>query len=149
MRDDYGAPKPRGQIDTGSATTDPLEVVEIFNELCFQHRLDDAFERCLSPDLIVHDPAVKGGDRQGLYEMMRGFGLDQPIETSSAYPLLVVDRQFASGPFVTVMHHIKLSAEDRGALYVDVIHVKDGKIDEFWTVHLAAPESSENPHTLW
>lgn len=135
-------------IDTSRQPTDPLEVIEICDELIMQHRAKEAIERFMHPDMIEHDPKVKGGSRAGLYQYMIDEGWDQD-ENPNRDMVDIVDRRFASGEYVVTMHHIFRDKEDRGTMFIDVFRVVDGLIVEHWDLFQEVPETSENPHTMW
>lgn len=136
-------------IDTSRQPTDPLEVIEILDELIMQHRPKEAIDRFIADDFIEHDPTVRGGGKQGLYEYMVNEGWDKD-ENPNMQLVDIVDRRFASGEFVVTMHHIFRTPEDRGTVYVDVFRVREGKVVEHWDVFQAVPETTnDNPHTMW
>jgi len=139
----------RKPIDVNRQPTDPLEVVETCDELIMQHRAREAIERFMHPDMIEHDPTVKGGGRDGLFQYMIDEGWDQD-NTPNRDMIDIVDRRFASGEYVVTMHHIFRNKEDRGTVFVDVVRVVDGLIVEHWDVAQAVPETTnDNPHTMW
>ena len=139
----------RVRIDTASQPKDPLQVVEVFDELIMQHKAREAIDRFIAPHFIEHDPTVRGGGREGLYEYMVREGWD---ETQSPNRELVdiVDRRFGGGEYVVTMHHIFRNPADRGTMFIDVFRVVDGLIVEHWDVFQAVPEhTNDNPHTMW
>lgn len=136
-------------IDTSRHPKDPLEVIEILDELIMQHRPKEAIDRFISDDFIEHDPTVKGGGKQGLYEYMVNEGWDMDNNPNTQM-VDIVDRRFASGEYVVTMHHIFRTPEDRGTMFVDVFRVVDGMVVEHWDVFQAVPETTNgNPHTMW
>jgi predicted SnoaL-like aldol condensation-catalyzing enzyme len=136
-------------IDTSRHPKDPLEVIEILDELIMQHRPKEAIDRFISDDFIEHDPTVKGGGKQGLYEYMVKEGWDMD-DNPNTQMVDIVDRRFASGEYVVTMHHIFRTPEDRGTMFVDVFRVVDGMVVEHWDVFQAVPETTnDNPHTMW
>ena len=139
----------RVTIDTTRQPKDPLQVVEVFDELIMQHKAREAIDRFVAPHFIEHDPTVRGGGREGLYEYMVREGWD---ETQSPNRELVdiVDRRFGGGEYVVTMHHIFRNPADRGTMFIDVFRVVDGLIVEHWDVFQAVPEhTNDNPHTMW
>lgn len=136
-------------IDTSRQPKDPLELIEILDELIMQHRPREAIARFISDDFIEHDPTVRGGGKQGLYEYMVNEGWDGQNNPNTEL-VDIVDRRFASGEFVVTMHHIFRNKEDRGTVYIDVLRVVDGQVVEHWDVFQAVPEkTNDNPHTMW
>ena len=124
-------------------------MVEVFDELIMQHKAREAIDRFIAPHFIEHDPTVRGGGREGLYEYMVREGWD---ETQSPNRELVdiVDRRFGGGEYVVTMHHIFRNPADRGTMFIDVFRVVDGLIVEHWDVFQAVPEhTNDNPHTMW
>jgi len=141
-------PSPKA-VDTSRQPTDPLKVVETCDELIMQHRAREAIERFMHPDMIEHDPTVKGGNRDGLFQYMIDEGWDQDNRPNRDM-VDIVDRRFASGEYVVTMHHIFRNKEDRGTMFIDVVRVIDGLIVEHWDVAQAVPEiTNDNPHTMW
>ena len=139
----------RHTIDTTRQPQDPLQVVEIFDELIMQHKAREAIDRFIAPDFIEHDPTVRGGGREGLYAYMVREGWDE-TDRPNRELVDVVDRRFASGEFVVTMHHIFRNAADRGTMFIDVFRVVVGQIVEHWDVFQAVPEhSNDNPHSMW
>ena len=136
------------KIDTTRQPKDPLEVIEICDELIMQHKAKEAIERFMHPDMIEHDPTVKGGGRDGLFQYMVDEGWDGDANPNRDM-VDIVDRRFASGEFVVTMHHIFRDKKDPGTMFIDVFRVVDGLIVEHWDVAQKAPETSENPHTMW
>ena len=136
-------------VDTSRHPKDPLEVIEILDELIMQHRPKEAIDRFISDDFIEHDPTVGGGGKQGLYEYMINEGWDMDNNPNTQM-VDIVDRRFASGEYVVTMHHIFRTPEDRGTMFVDVFRVVDGMVVEHWDVFQAVPETTnDNPHTMW
>lgn len=139
----------RKVVDTSRHPKDPLEVIEILDELIMQHRAKEAIDRFISDDFIEHDPTVNGGGKQGLYDYMINEGWDKDNNPDTQL-VDIVDRRFASGEYVVTMHHIFRTPEDRGTMYVDVFRVRDGMVVEHWDVFQAVPETTnDNPHTMW
>jgi len=143
-----GTPTPPSRIDTTSHPTDPIKVIEIFDTLISQHRAQEALDRFIAPNVIEHDPTVEGGNRAGLYKYMKEHGW-QPNSAPNPDLRDVIDRRFASGPFVVTMHHIFRTKEDRGTVFVDVFRVVDGKIVEHWDVAQGVPATNNNPYPMW
>lgn len=136
-------------IDTSRQPKEPLEVIEILDELIMQHKPKEAIERFISDDFIEHDPTVRGGGKQGLYEYMVNEGWDGD-ENPNTQLVDIVDRRFASGEYVVTMHHIFRDKADRGTMYIDVFRVVDGMVVEHWDLFQAVPEkTNDNPHTMW
>ena len=143
-----GAP---AQDATNSAAKgpDPVSVVENFDKTVMQHRASEAIMKYVSADFIEHDPTVKGGNRQGLFDYMVKAGWD---EKSNPFPDMkdVVDRRFGSGEYVVTEHHIMMNKQDKGTVFVDTFRVVDGKIVEHWDVAQKVPDSNAgNPQTMW
>jgi len=136
-------------IDTTRQPKDPLQVIEIFDELIMQHKAREAIDRFIAPAFIEHDPTVRGGNRDGLYEYMIREGWDEH-HTPNRELVDIVDRRFSGGEFVVTMHHIFRSPSDRGTMYIDVFRVVDGLIVEHWDLFQAVPERTNgNPHAMW
>jgi len=139
----------RARVDTTRQPQDPLQVVEIFDELIMRHKAREAIDRFIALDFIEHDPTVRGGGREGLYEYMVREGWDE-TDRPNRELVDIVDRRFASGEFVVTMHHIFRDKKDRGTMFIDVFRVVGGKIVEHWDVFQAVPDrSNDNPHTMW
>lgn len=137
------------KIDLDRQPKDPLEVIEILDELIMQHRAKEAIDRFISDDFIEHDPTVRGGGKAGLYEYMVREGWDK--DENPDFGLVdIVDRRFAGGEFVVTMHHIFRHKDDPGTMFIDVFRVRDGMVVEHWDVAQAVPETTnDNPHTMW
>jgi len=139
----------RGAIDTTRQPESPLEVVAVFDELIMRHKAREAIDRFIAPDFIEHDPTVRGGGRDGLYEYMVREGWDE-TDRPNRELVDIVDRRFASGEFVVTMHHIFRDPSDPGTMFIDVFRVVDGRIVEHWDVYQAVPpRTNDNPHTMW
>jgi predicted SnoaL-like aldol condensation-catalyzing enzyme len=136
-------------VDTSRHPKDPLEVIEILDTLIMQHKPKEAIDRFISDDFIEHDPTVRGGGKQGLYEYMINEGWDEDNNPNKEL-VDVVDRRFAGGEYVVTMHHIFRNKEDRGTCYIDVFRVVDGMVVEHWDLFQAVPETTnDNPHPMW
>jgi predicted SnoaL-like aldol condensation-catalyzing enzyme len=136
-------------IDTSRQPKDPLQVVEVFDELIMQHKAREAIDRFIAPHFIEHDPTVRGGGREGLYEYMVREGWDE-TQNPNHELVDVVDRRFGGGEYVVTMHHIFRDPLDRGTMFIDVFRVVDGLIVEHWDVFQVVPERThDNPHTMW
>ena len=136
-------------VDTTRQPKDPLEVIEILDELIMQHKPKEAIDRFISDDFVEHDPTVRGGGKQGLYEYMVNEGWDGDNSPNTEL-IDIVDRRFASGEYVVTMHHIFRDKTDRGTMYIDVFRVVDGMVVEHWDLFQAVPEkTNDNPHTMW
>ena len=142
-----GAP---AQDATNSAAKgpDPVSVVENFDKTVMQHRASEAIMKYVSADFIEHDPTVKGGNRQGLFDYMVKAGWD---EKSNPFPDMkdVVDRRFGSGEFVVTQHHVFRHEGDPGVVISDTFRVVDGKIVEHWDIHQDVPADKANPLPMW
>jgi predicted SnoaL-like aldol condensation-catalyzing enzyme len=139
----------RVSIDTTRQPKDPLQVVEVFDELIMQHKAREAIDRFIAPHFIEHDPTVRGGGREGLYEYMVREGWDE-TQNPNRELVDIVDRRFGGGEYVVTMHHIFRNPSDRGTMFIDVFRVVDGLIVEHWDVFQAVPErTNDNPHTMW
>jgi predicted SnoaL-like aldol condensation-catalyzing enzyme len=130
------------------AIMSPLEVVQKFDGMVLDHRAKEAIDLLMSPDLIEHDPTVKGGSREGLYAYMLAEGWSESNPNQEQVD--TVERRFASGEYVVTHHHIHRDKNDRGTVFIDIVRVVDGKIVEHWDVAQAVPEkTNDNPHTMW
>lgn len=139
----------RVTIDTSRQPKDPLQVVEVFDELIMQHKAREAIDRFIAPHFIEHDPTVRGGAREGLYEYMVREGWDE-TQNPNRELVDIVDRRFGGGEYVVTMHHIFRTPADRGTMFINVFRVVDGLIVEHWDVFQAVPErTNDNPHTMW
>ncbi|HTT01030.1 MAG TPA: nuclear transport factor 2 family protein [Steroidobacteraceae bacterium] len=136
-------------IDTTGHPKDPLQVIEIFDGLIMQHKAREAIDRFIAPDFVEHDPTVRGGNRDGLYEYMIREGWDEHHNPNREL-VDIVDRRFSGGEFVVTMHHIFRSPKDRGTMFIDVFRVVDGLIVEHWDLFQAVPDRTNgNPHPMW
>jgi len=139
----------RPAAPAGPSPTAPLEVVATFDELIMQHKAREAIDRFIAPEFIEHDPTVRGGAREGLYEYMVREGWDETHNPNREL-VDIVDRRFASGEFVVTMHHIFRNPGDRGTMFIDVFRVVGGRIVEHWDLFQAVPEqTNDNPNTMW
>ena len=119
------------------------DVIEGFEKLGVdEHHPDQATLKYFSPDVIDHDPNVKG-DRQSIIDYLksRNWGSGVPRRTISH---IVVE-----GDLAVVHHHIVRNPGEKGVAAADIFRVKDGKIVEHWDVLQPVPETSVNQHAMF
>jgi predicted SnoaL-like aldol condensation-catalyzing enzyme len=113
-------------------------VVEYY-ELAFnEHEPGKAVERYVGSEYIQHNPQAPDGP-------------EAFVAFVNAFPEISVDirRVIAEGDLVVTHGVVKVSAEDRGTVAVDIFRLEDGKVVEHWDVLQPWPEESANPHPMF
>jgi predicted SnoaL-like aldol condensation-catalyzing enzyme len=137
---------PRSKIHYQSVareTLSPKDVVLAFEKLGLDERKPkDAVLRYFSPDVIDHDPHVRG-DRQSIIEML------EQRDWSKPGPQRTIKHIVADGDIVMVHHHIVREPGTKGIAAVDIFRVKDGLVVEHWDVLQPYPETSPNKAAMF
>ncbi len=129
----------------GTAKADPAAnkklVMEAFDLLFVQHKVDQAVDTYFDPGYIQHNPMAATGA-----EPMRNFFKAFYAATPGASVKL--SQVLADGDLVAVHYLTKFKPEDRGYAVVDIFRVANGKIAEHWDVVQPVPEKSANDNGL-
>ncbi len=119
------------------------ELVKNFYNMVFvDHRTAEAAEKYLKPSYIQHNPNVATG-RKAFVDFFVPFFEKNPAARAN------VKRVIASGDFVMLHVHSKMTATDRGRAIVDIFRVEDNRIVEHWDVIQTIPETSANENGMF
>lgn len=119
------------------------EVVEGFEKMGIDERKpQEAILTYFSPDVIDHDPNVKG-DRQSIIDYLN------KRDWSTGVPKRTIRNIVVEGELAVVHHHIVRKPGEKGIAAVDIFRVKDGKVVEHWDVLQPVPENIVNEHGMF
>lgn len=119
------------------------EVIEGFERLGIDERKPkEAILKYFSPDVIDHDPNVKG-DRQSIIDYL------DARDWSTGVPQRTIHNIVVEGELGVVHHHIVRNPGEAGIAAVDIFRVKDGKVIEHWDVLQPVPEDSKNVNGMF
>lgn len=125
----------------------PEEIVNECNRLIMDHRAMEAVEKYIADDFIEHNPAIRGGNREGFIEHLVNSGLTDP---DGPRMTMTVDRVISSGDMVVTHIHVETGPGDPVLVFMDIYRVEDGKIAEHWDVMQPEPAESVNGRvTMW
>lgn len=119
------------------------EVIEAFEKMGIdEHKPKEAVLAYFSPDVVDHDPGVKG-DRQSIIDYL------DSRDWSSGVPKRTIRHIIVEGDLGVVHHHIVRKPGEKGIAAVDIFRVKDGKVVEHWDVLQPIPEDSPNQNGMF
>ncbi|WP_339253698.1 nuclear transport factor 2 family protein [Sporosarcina sp. FSL W8-0480] len=113
-----------------------------FLQLVVAGKIEEAYEKYVSPELRHHNPYFPG-DAESLKQAMKENDDMSPNKT------LEVKQAIEEGNRVMVFSHIKQKPEDLGAAVVHIFRFEAGKIVEMWDVGQAVPEDSPNENGIF
>lgn len=105
-------------------------------------KIDEAYEKYVSPGLIHHNPYFPG-DGASLKQAMKENDGMSPNKT------LEVKQTIEEGERVMVFSHIKQNPDDLGAAAVHIFRFLKGEIVEMWDVSQPVLEDSPNEHGMF
>jgi predicted SnoaL-like aldol condensation-catalyzing enzyme len=104
------------------------------------NRAMEAVERYIADDFIEHNPAVRGGNREGFIEHLVQSGFTNPDNPKMN---MTVDRVIEQGNMVVTHIHVEVPGAPI-LVFMDIYRVEDGKMVEHWDVMQPVPEQSVN-----
>ena len=133
------APPPPTPEDTAA---NKALVIEMFQTLFDERRVDELADKYLTVDFIEHNPTAVNGTK-GLRAFFKDYFAKNPKAT------FAVKRVIADGDLVLVHFHAQNGPEDRGVAGVDIFRLENGKVVEHWDVLQPIPEKSANNNTMF
>jgi len=119
------------------------EVIEGFEKMGIDERKPkEAILTYFSPDVIDHDPTVKG-DRQSIIDYLEN------KDWSTGVPQRTIRNIIVEGDLGVVHHHVVRKPGEKGIAAVDIFRVKNGKVVEHWDVLQPVPENSPNQRGMF
>jgi predicted SnoaL-like aldol condensation-catalyzing enzyme len=129
------------------AQLSPKAVVTAFSHLIESHQALEGVDRYVASDFVEHDPAVAGGNRDGMIQYLKDHGWTQPSAVKSD---IHIDRIIAAGEYVVVHQHLRRGPDQPVLVFVDIFRVRDGRIAEHWDVMQPVPAQPANTqHTMY
>jgi len=119
----------------------PEDIVNECNRLIMDHRALEAVEKYIAEDFIEHNPAVRGGDREGFIEHLVAAGLTDPARPRMK---MTVDRVISSGDMVATHIHVDAGPNAPILVFMDIYRIENGRIAEHWDVMQPVPTESVN-----
>lgn len=113
-----------------------------FLQMIVAGKIDEAYEKYVSPGLRHHNPYFPG-DGDSLKQAMKENDGMSPNKT------LEVKQTIEEGEMVMVYSHIKQKPEDLGAAAVHIFRFSEGMIAEMWDVGQPVPEDSPNENGMF
>jgi predicted SnoaL-like aldol condensation-catalyzing enzyme len=111
-------------------------------QLIVSGKIDEAYEKYVSPDLRHHN-AYFPGDAESLKQAMK------ENDAMSPNKIFEVKQVIEEGGMVMVYSHIKQKPEDLGAAVAHIFRFHDGLITEMWDVGQPVPENSPNENGMF
>lgn len=119
------------------------EVIDGFEKMGIDERKPkEAILTYFSPDVIDHDPNVKG-DRQSIIDYL------DKRDWSTGVPKRTIHNIVVEGELAVVHHHIVRKPGEKGIAAVDIFRVRNGKVIEHWDVLQPIPENSVNERGMF
>jgi len=117
-------------------------IITSFADLFYtQRRVQEAFDRYVSPDYIQHNPGLTDGREAAVMALKPMF--------SSPGATFEVKRILVDGNMAAIHLFGRGDPKTAGAAVVDLYRLKDGKIVEHWDVIQPFPASSKNAHPMF
>lgn len=140
---DYGPRSAAHYAAVAQEVMTTRQVIEGFEKMGIdEHKPKQAVLTYFSPDVVDHDPNVKG-DRQSIIDYLDG------RDWSSGVPERTISHIIVEGDLGVVHHHIVRKPGEKGVAAVDIFRVKNGKVVEHWDVLQPVPETSVNVHGMF
>ena len=113
-----------------------------FLRLASAGAVDEAYQRCVHPRFVHHNPHFKG-DRASLMEGM--------AKSAEAFPNKVFEalRAIEDGELVAVHGRVRLTPQSDWIALIHIFRFEDGLIVEEWEAATTAPENSPNDYGLF
>ena len=113
-----------------------------FLQLAATGRIDEAFEKYISANLIHHN-AFFPGDRESLQNAIGKSAMDNP-QTTIDTKLAIVE-----GNLVTTLSHVKHKPQDTGYAVAHFFRFDGDKVVEMWDIAMQIPDNSPNKNGVF
>jgi predicted SnoaL-like aldol condensation-catalyzing enzyme len=130
-----------GSVANADPAANKKLVMDAFDLLFVQHKVDQAVDTYFAPGYIQHNPMAATG-AEPMRQFFKGFYAANPGAS------VKVGHVLADGDLVAVHYIAKFKPEDRGFAVVDIFRVENGKIAEHWDVGQPVPEKSANTNGM-
>jgi predicted SnoaL-like aldol condensation-catalyzing enzyme len=135
-------PKPAPAPAPSQVEANKKLVLDMFQMLFVDHKVDQAIDTYFDPGYIQHNPGAADG-AETIRKLFKGYYAAVPTATSE------VKRIICEGDLCAVHSHGIQKPGDRGSAVVDIFRIANGKIAEHWDVVQPVPEKSANTNTMF